>query len=471
MNSFKSGIKGFLSNDELAVLRQGKFELHCLQMRLKQLSNEGRVFSGPGVIKQAADGQLQFTLYAKEMVPLDELITGMPDIQPGQIMPEHVFFQLSAKDFNGREWTSNRVFPSKHTVQGGTLCTGELVEITHKANRQAPTKHNHIYLEVYDDIEIPANTRSTVTKTIAGQELSSSSLNVLRFDTDNYELILQKEANSLQITTFAKGMQLEDYFEMRLAEALQFVVARPIFWSVMQKRTSKSWEIRIRGSRSTELRSRIEPPLSISPDATESFRRMFESYLKYVLIADLGEKLHPISAQMRAICHASAGAIEAEALTLCVAIESILKHVHTSRYELSPEDKDWIEKAKDYFASWEGPRNLGKRITGLFSMLYAPSAKTRLRELVEMQAITDQQKQGWDRLRHKLAHGETLGSASLQEFLDLTNTVLVLFYHLVFYAIGYRGKYTDYSLPGWPTKDYSAPVGATSTADNVAKAE
>jgi hypothetical protein len=33
--------------------------------------------------------------------------------------------------------------------------------------------------------------------------------------------------------------------------------------------------------------------------------------------------------------------------------------------------------------------------------------------------------------------------------------VQVLFYRLVFHAIGYRGPYTDYSSLEWPTRQYT----------------
>ena len=75
-----------------------------------------------------------------------------------------------------------------------------------------------------------------------------------------------------------------------------------------------------------------------------------------------------------------------------------------------------------------------------------------------IEAITQEQRGAWSRLRNKLAHGEGLGSASLQEFLELSNMVLILFYHLVFFATGYQGKYTDYSTIGWPVKDYKATL-------------
>jgi len=389
----------------------------------------------------------------------------MAGVQVGQIIPEHVFYRLTATDLSGREWTSTHLYPIINTVQGGSLCTGELREIVQENSLQVPIKHEHLYLEIHDKIEIPCNTWSATMKTVAGQELNSSSLNVLRFDASGYEITIQKESDALQIRTLAKGARLEEYFEVRIIEALQFVVARPVFWSVMQKWTSEGWKICIRPSRPNELQPRIGTPLSNTPDSAESFCRMFENYLQYILTGNTGEKMHPISAQMHAICRASTGSIEAQALTLSVAIESILKYVHDSKYELSQEKRNWIEKAKSYFASWEGPNDLSERITGLLSMLHTSSASIRLRELVELKVIADSQEQAWRKIRHKFAHGEALGSLSRQEFLDLTNTELVLFYQLVFYAIGYRGKYTDYSLPGWPTKEYSAPTRNVSGSD------
>ena len=78
-------------------------------------------------------------------------------------------------------------------------------------------------------------------------------------------------------------------------------------------------------------------------------------------------------------------------------------------------------------------------------------------ELISKKVTTKRHVKAWETLRHKLAHGGGMGSMPLQEFLDLTNTVLVLFYHLIFYVIGYKGRYIDYSISGWVEQNY--PLG------------
>jgi len=464
MSSISSGVRGFLTNEEHTALRQGDFEIHCLQMKLERGSAGGRLFIGPGVIRQGSDGRLHFTLYAKEGLSFSEFVrdvSGPGNVEAGRIIPDEEYYRLSATDTAGREWICEQVLPSTNTSHGGTICNGELAEITNATEPPVPVTKEHLFLDVFEDLSIPFNTRTVISKTVAGRELTSTSLNTLKFETDCFDLLLEKETGSLQIAVGAKNTQFVDHFEMRVMEALQFALARPVYWSVMIKQTARMWEIRIRPSRSERAQSRIGPPVAVEPDTTESFCKLFDSYLKYVLARQSDDKLHPISAQMRAICHASMGAIEAEALVVSIAIETILEHVHASKYVLSPEDKEWVERAKRHFETWGGPDVLSNRIVGLFSMLNTPSASMRLSELIELEVITREQKHAWGRLRHKLAHGETIGTIPLQDFIDLTNTVLVLFYHLVFYAIGYRGKYTDYSSPSWPTKVYEVPSASS----------
>ena len=455
MTSFTFGTRNSLSQKEFIALQENKFELNCLKMRLESLASEGRVFSGPGVIRQTSEGQMHFTLYAQETVPtfesLQELIQGM-GIPSGSIIPKNKYYRLSAIDLQGRKWVCEQVFLDTNSSSEGTICTGRLDEIIYKSDERESTK-DFLYLEIFDDVKFPYNVPMVINKTVAGKESSSSSLNALNFNACGFEFLLRKDETSLLLSTKSIETEFVEYIEIRIIEALQFAIARPLLWSIMIKGTGRNVITRIRETRSNNLSYKIQPPISPSLDNTEWFCKLFELYLKYILQCS-EDKLHPVSAQMRSIYHASIGNIEAKSLIISVAVESILKYVHESKFSLSPEEEEWIKKAREHFGSWGGPENLCKRIIGLFSLLSKPSASMRLQELVEAGAITNEQRQAWNKLRNKLAHGGVLGSASLQEFLELSNTVLVLFYHLVFFAIGYEGKYTDYSTLDWPIKDY-----------------
>ena len=73
-----------------------------------------------------------------------------------------------------------------------------------------------------------------------------------------------------------------------------------------------------------------------------------------------------------------------------------------------------------------------------------------------------EQRKDWDQLRNKYAHGGHLREEYLQQALDIKDSVLVLFYHLIFFAIGYRGKFADYSKTDWPIQEYSPAPPALS---------
>jgi hypothetical protein len=65
-----------------------------------------------------------------------------------------------------------------------------------------------------------------------------------------------------------------------------------------------------------------------------------------------------------------------------------------------------------------------------------------------------------------------LNEKKLQELIDLIHKVTVLMYHIVFYLIGYRGKFTDYSSLGFPEKTYpSAAPAATGSVGGVSPSD
>ena len=448
-----------LSSKELTALREGNFELHSVSMRLESVVEGGRVFTGSGSIRQTSNGELNFTLYTPEEVSIIEVLQGFTissSVPVGTIIPENKYFRLSAVDVQGRQWICNRFLPDINSGQVGTICTGKLDEIIYDTEAD-PSITDFLFLEIFDDVKLPYNIPTVINKTAGDRESISHSLNILQFDACGFKFTLEKEAESLQLRATATEARITEFFETRVIETLQFVLARPLVWSMMIKQSEGRKRTHIRRTFSENLRYKIKPPIAITAAKPDWFCKLFELYLNYVNEFD-EDKLHPVSAQMRTVCRASIGNVETSSLILSVAIESILKYVYQTKFHLTAEEKKWIKTAQKYFRTWEGPEGLSKRITGLFSVFGNPSAAMRLDELVEIGAITTDQKRDWGNLRHKLAHGETLGSVPLQEFLDLSNKVLVLFYHLVFFAIGYEGEYTDYSSAGWPLRDYKVKL-------------
>jgi hypothetical protein len=60
----------------------------------------------------------------------------------------------------------------------------------------------------------------------------------------------------------------------------------------------------------------------------------------------------------------------------------------------------------------------------------------------------------WQSLRNTSTHTFQVSRAAGDRMRAQLFQTIVLFHHLVFAAIGYRGNYVDYSESGWPTRFY-----------------
>lgn len=77
-----------------------------------------------------------------------------------------------------------------------------------------------------------------------------------------------------------------------------------------------------------------------------------------------------------------------------------------------------------------------------------------MKALEKAGAITKPQAKAWQTLRNKSAHSYQMHNSKNSKFVELIFQINVLFYHLIFYAIGYKGPYMDVSEIGFPIKQY-----------------
>jgi hypothetical protein len=203
-------------------------------------------------------------------------------------------------------------------------------------------------------------------------------------------------------------------------------------------------------------------------DEAQVFRRLFAKYLQHTINYD--QPLHPLWAQLNAIYEASKGMfIDAHALTLTVAIESIMSIEFAHLGKLNKKEKETIKEALKYIDNWNGNTEIKARIKGSVNALFQPRVGDKMKALVEAGAITSMQWKAWQKLRNTNAHSYQTHNLKHSEFIELIFQINVLFYHLIFYSIGYKGPYMDVSVLGFPIKQYPSceiaelrPIASTS---------
>jgi len=249
--------------------------------------------------------------------------------------------------------------------------------------------------------------------------------------------------------------KLPDNLEIRAVEALQFVLGRPVVWAILQKHQGDVETIRIRQTPIGRTDWRIGPPIGFrTTDPSGRVWKLYDKYLTHILDYAESDKYHPLSDFVYRVIQASAASIEAQALTVAVTVEGVLRTEFPELVALSEKELEELDKTQQIINESALNNRLKKRITGTIGGWKNPSTTDKLSSLIDLGVIENTEYDAWKKLRHPFAHAAPPNLRDFQEFVDLCHIVTVLFYKLIFHAIGYEGKHTDYSSHDWPLRDY-----------------
>jgi hypothetical protein len=442
---------------ELEAILSHDFVIDCPQIVLEQLTEnsqdlEKKVYSGPGTITQDGNGQFFVKVFCDGKPTLSEIMPRNPP-KAGQIIRASKFYALSANDLKGTLWQA-RIMPfiTGHLDYDGFLAHGHLRKISCEKEIPLPIKKNHLLITVMGDIEIPCTT-GTLIETYVGEEKRASSgrRNVASFKSCDLEFEITKYDKWLTISVTSDAL-ITDALIVRIMEALQFVLGRSLPWTVIEITQEKTLKTHIRPPLKIDIKPRTKPPIQFTPTNTDTWV-LFDTYLNHFINFE-EESWHPTFNIIHSVIEASSASAEAEVLTISVAVEGLLKTEFHDLGEPDKETKDQIALAKSLIKDSELNRDFKERVFGSLRGMKNTRPEDRLFELKNQGLIEQRLISSWRKLRHSSVHADELNFEELQKYLDRCKTVLVLFYQLIFLAIGYTGKYTDYSTYSFPIKNF-----------------
>ncbi|MBI5842191.1 MAG: hypothetical protein HZB19_19055 [Chloroflexi bacterium] len=455
-----------LLSSEIAEIKKLSWRVDCSSMAIKSRSQNPVNFYGPGTIYQTQNGELRFKLYVTRKKIKQNRIT--PHLRAGQVIPDSAYFDFSAIDHYGRKWKSERIRLRNSDfifIENTAVIDEQLSEIAchARAPKSLTYKNDSLAIWVFDDIEIPCNEMTVERRSIAHKRAAYSGiLNAWKFRTLGINFLLIKKEKELLEVRCSTGLGKYPFLlEDRVIEALQFMLGRPIPWTIVRMQKRQNLITKISSKKHLIGRSRLQPPLPASSIVkpgtrrvtTKYHRKLFECYLMHSLTS--GFKRHPIWGFLNAVYEAGTSSfIDSEALTLVVAIEGLIQSEFSGLVHLSKKDKKAISNLQTYIENWDGDTTIKKRAKGTISQFHRVRVGDIMLRLEKVGAITVEQKVNWEVLRHPSAHAFQTGSLSGDKMRELLPSVKLLFYHLIFYAIGYRGLYMDISSLDWPLKEY-----------------
>jgi hypothetical protein len=249
------------------------------------------------------------------------------------------------------------------------------------------------------------------------------------------------------------------HFEKRISEALQFALARPFQWRVLSSETGQGSLLQI-ASPLPQVESRLQPPINVNAVVARYWTWiLFDSYLQFV-IGHPEPDWHPCSVHLASVYEASAASIDSQILAMTVAAEGLTRVLFPDIVTVPRPFLKMLEEFKVKVDQWlEGNEaaesaGLPSRLLGIFSMLKQIRAVDRLVQLQRVGVIEEKHVDAWKKLRNAAAHAAAPGTREWQLLLDRLDLVLAMIYRLVFHAIGYEGRCSDYGARLWPIVEF-----------------
>ncbi len=462
------GCHADLAEDEIEDLKRGTWSVDCPRIELKPRGETSLAYCGPGLLQQDQDGRIVYKVYAAR--PNDPERLRDDGYGPaGTVIPESAYYDLTAVDIKGREWRSQRILlgsirsgSSRERVVYGSVdqmsCQGELpTDLT--------VRGSSLEFTIFERVKIPTNAHTSEHRYIAGWNWSrQSGRDAWRFRAVGMAFLLSNHRKDrLQVHVASDDVDPPPHLEQRVLESLFFVLGRPLYPTITLRRVGHFTSCTLH-SRRRMPETAAYPPLGIrhfshpktGKSTAEPYRKLFARYLAHVLPYEW--KHHPLWGQLNAVHEAGSGTfIDSQALTLAVAIESILGSEFPELGKPSRMEVKHIDEALVYWDTWAGNPDLKKRIKGSISQFKQSRAGDKLRVLSERGAITAEATRSWQKLRNANTHAYRRHALEPEEFRHLLSVSRILFYQLIFCAIGYRGPYQDYNAVGWPLRQYPPP--------------
>lgn len=411
-----------------------------------------KTYTGPGAVEQDEDGNLILKMYSKSSESTKDLFKN--ESKPGRLIKDSDYYKIIAKDMYGSTWNSNKVRIDKHYGQGGKflIIYAKLNQIFCEANLYELESRSTLILNINKDLQLPVAPFFEIQE-IKEKEFYKNVRVFCATKVRDYQIIVYKQSNWIEVNISSKISDLPKNIDLRICEALQLITYTKLNWFFYEKFEGKKNYQKLNNINSYNIIKGFTPPFDINSTYSEQIWKIFKLYLDYILDYPIPDKYHPISSLLNLIIQAEKLPIETRFQTICICVESILK----SEFDLKIDaDSKLIENRSNIikFIVENVDEKYKDRLQGLLGQLSNVRSVDKLYKLATDRLIEERLIKDWEDLRHPTIHGERIQSDRLQEYLDKYYSTLTLFYQLIFLKIGYTGRFTDYSSPNWPLRDF-----------------
>lgn len=432
-----------LRPDEIVDIKDKRWQLDFGIGRL--IRNDGTLsMEGPGYIRIEPDGRMVFNLYWREPLDVQQRFKLVAE-HFVKLIPLEKCYTLTVTDSYERTWQTSNILPDMPLSTQREPSVGGQIHGPLMGLSQSPCKSRRAQFafRCFEKYECPFNSATTKYHDENGKPVKTGwSLDTAEFSINELDFVLRNIDDEFLMAVTSKEPSIPSLVENRAIESLQFLLGRAIDWHTFEKHENGNEYIKVQATHTPT--GTIHPPLRYRGPGETDHWNLYTKHFQYICQNTDETTWHPISIFIHRILEARKASIETQCLALSVAAEGLLR---TDLGDLAKPQDDLltgIEQAKGILNESKIPGHIVKRIADVVDGMKKARVSDQLQELLGRGIITKKEKDTWTKLRNSSAHPECPFFENFEETVDAFDTVLTLFYKLIFHRIGYCGKYTDY---------------------------
>jgi hypothetical protein len=463
-------------DETINAFRQGKVDIDCKKMVLKQHKEGGEHFEGQGYIKQTDDGTLSFKLYVTKFEnakPLGYLEARL-NAGAGKLYADNAFYDLTAIGYDGTIWTSSRMLPAFHwnMDDNSVIADGRMQSIL--ADLKHPQLNHYLRLHFFEEYKVPLHIMSETEK--HGRQ--HMTLDRAEFEACGSKFEVRKrEGSGDTVIALTRDTTFPAAFHLRVQEALQYITGKTAIWRARLESRCDSLFLELASPTRTSPLTRFSPP--ISPASIDFHNRgwdLFAHYLAYVMKKTNASHWNPVAYHVYNACESSANSIDAWAIGVSVAVEAIASLIP---FQTDPQQAQRVtlfqQRVRECLDAQSDFVDLVPRMNGLMKTMGNKRPQDMLHALAKTGHVEKNYITSWTYLRNRHVHPKLKDLnkpdvADYQKLLDSIHHVEVLLHQLTFQLIGYEGPFTDYGAESFPSRQYPLnKIDASKTAPDELK--
>lgn len=434
---------------------QNTWQIDCPNIEIFEIKDNKKICSVSGTISQNSDGILELKAFSNDFKAFGRHPFGQYS-DPGKLCGYK--YRIEAYPYSGEKWVANSHSISYSSGENGAILKSQLFSI--KKVTTIPQKINHPFISMLltPIEEFPSLMTQEYDEIQAGTIIEHHARNKAELEIENIKIEIVRDNNIIKVSCYACdpkfNSQISTSLKIKILESLQFILGRRLQIIVLEQIKSGDSFTELYSIK-TILTDKILPPivnLSFNQKCWDLFRFYFEKCFK-----EKEDKFYKLSIYNISLLESGGASIEAQCLTLSVAIEGLVDDFFQSIKVDSEISKKEVADIKNKLKELSLTAEKKDRINNLIDMLRQIRVKDRLHNLEKDGLIAKKLIDAWDAIRNKAAHGKlNINDDNFQEYYDYYNKMIVLFYHLTFLIIGYTGEYSDYSTYGYPARNFTA---------------